>query len=533
MNDFFIYLIKSSISLLVLYFGYYFLFRKEKFFWFNRFYLLAAIFISLALPMVQIEISFTENNKLPGSIIFFSEKISSIGSTFQNSNSQITSQNTSFSIDFKNPINILLIGYGAGTIILLIRFLINLLRIIRNISIHKVIKRLNYSLVLVDKNIIPYSFFKYIFINKNDYQTQNIEFQLIEHEKAHVKQKHSIDIIILEILQIIFWFNPVIIFYKRSLKMVHEYLADNSALDTYPDIASYQKKLLGLVCWNNSINLTSTFFSSKIIKKRLAMMNKKRSTNFSWYKFLFLIPVLILLIGGINFTATSQNNHKSNLSISPEERFTKETARITVANETAQIANTIPQDTSKEYIKSAKTIVRSSGIHTEVIFPQEERLIKGNVRDIETYESLPGVSIIIKGTRIGTITDVSGNFVIKVDSSHKVLFFSFKGYNTVYMPITQSDKMDVLMVKEGDDYQPTVIRRHRQTFDINSLFKEPLYIIDGKRVDKSVFQNLNPSKIESIEVQKKVNPDIIKKFGKEAENGVIIVKSKKPEKKEK
>jgi beta-lactamase regulating signal transducer with metallopeptidase domain len=154
--------------------------------------------------------------------------------------------------------------------IVLIRFILNILRILNKILKCKKVDYSKTSLVLVEEKTLPYSFFKYIFVNQADYENGKIEKELLIHEEAHCLQYHSIDIIIIELLNIFLWFNPAIWLFRKSILLNHEYYADNKVL-IYRDPIDYQQLLLNILLRNNSNYLVSNFKYS-FIKSRINMM---------------------------------------------------------------------------------------------------------------------------------------------------------------------------------------------------------------------------------------------------------------------
>jgi bla regulator protein BlaR1 len=148
---------------------------------------------------------------------------------------------------------------------------------------------------LIPEQIIPHSFFKYIFFNKAEYVTEGINKQLLLHELTHVRQRHSLDIMFIELLKIIFWFNPMFILYKRAIQLNHEFLADDGVLTAYIDLNTYQHLLLSKAGFSNMLNLTSNFNYS-ITKKRLLMMTTTTSTLRAMLKGIALVPLMLALI---------------------------------------------------------------------------------------------------------------------------------------------------------------------------------------------------------------------------------------------
>ena len=156
--------------------------------------------------------------------------------------------------------------------------------------------------VLSDKNI-SYSFFRNIFIG----QTADSDEQerILAHEKVHALQMHSIDVLYMEILSGIFWFNPLVWWYRKEIKNVHEYLADQGALESGFSRKQYQITLLEHLIGSASLSITNNFNYS-LIKNRIAMMNKEKSGRKNTWKVLLLIPLSLLIV--LAFACTQKNS---------------------------------------------------------------------------------------------------------------------------------------------------------------------------------------------------------------------------------
>jgi murein DD-endopeptidase MepM/ murein hydrolase activator NlpD len=170
-------------------------------------------------------------------------------------------------------------------------------------------------MVLIRERTLPYSFFRYIFVNQTDYETGKIEKELLLHEEAHSEQFHSIDILIIELMNLFLWFNPVIRKYRKEIMLNHEYSADNTVLN-FIDMADYQLILVNVLLRNNSNYLVSNFKFS-LIKNRLAMMSKnKPSDNAILRK---ISAIIIFLAIGIALTFSKENVRLGNISIPMNE----------------------------------------------------------------------------------------------------------------------------------------------------------------------------------------------------------------------
>jgi len=184
---------------------------------------------------------------------------------------------------------ILPILYFLGVIFSLTKLFFNILKLVtekQNATIHQ---KKGYKLIIT-KNLQIFSFFNWIFVPLK--QQDNI---IIEHEKAHIKLKHSIDIIMTEVFIALFWFNPFVYFYRKALKSVHEFQVDNSVLKKQIKTSHYLQVLLQSLDIKNP-NTIYSYFSYPILKRRIDMITKTKSTPLAKLKYLILLPVCALLL---------------------------------------------------------------------------------------------------------------------------------------------------------------------------------------------------------------------------------------------
>lgn len=233
----------------------------------------------------------------------------------------------------------LLALYGAGVLLLLGRFVRNACRITRLISKNKTIEYQDAKLVLVTDDVTPHSFLKYIFLNKQAYDHQTIEPEIICHEQAHVRQLHSLDVIWVELFQIVCWFNPFIPFYRKAIQLNHEFLADEAVIENYQDTPAYQYLLLAKASQSGSLYLTSQF-NYLVTKKRIMMMTKRTTVAIALYKRLILLPVLGLALFLFSQKMMAQSTPKSG-----DKQAKKTTAKTPLGEQDA------PQSVLDEYAK--------------------------------------------------------------------------------------------------------------------------------------------------------------------------------------
>lgn len=275
-----IYLLKSSACLAIFMIFYKLILEKTSIHTFKRFYLLSALILAFTIPSVT--------------FIEYIEPIVLNTEVFTTSSFEIIETHPAEApIDYSSII--LWSVYSLGVFIFLLKFCINLTRIISRIRNNQKYKSESFINVLVKNLRIPHTFFNYIFLNKDKYENSEIPKEVILHEQTHAKQKHSLDVLILEIYQIIFWFNPLIYLLKRDVKLNHEFLADRAVLHNGIQPSTYQQLLLAFsssACepqLANAINYSS-------IKKRFTVMKTKTSKASIWLRSLLVLPLIALTL---------------------------------------------------------------------------------------------------------------------------------------------------------------------------------------------------------------------------------------------
>ncbi|MEH6680600.1 MAG: M56 family metallopeptidase [Sediminicola sp.] len=274
------YLIHSSICLLVLLTFYALLLEKAPLHRFNRFFLLGAILLSIIIPLVTItEIvpPGPQENPLLDTAL-----------------SQTVSKAVPDRTWEQRLPDLLWIPYLLGTVLFALKFLWNLATMLYTIkSGHKLPFR-KFTHVLLPRQVAPHTFFRYIFFDQQRYRSKTIPKEIFWHEEAHALQKHSVDILLMEVLQLLFWFHPLIYITKRFVRLNHEFLADRAVLDKGADTSIYQEILLACVSNAKEPSLANAItFSS--IKKRFKIMKTANNKKTSWLRCLLLLPLTAVL----------------------------------------------------------------------------------------------------------------------------------------------------------------------------------------------------------------------------------------------
>jgi len=279
------YLIKSGLCLAILLAFYHLVLEREKMHQFNRFYLLGSVLISFLIPFAIIYVE-------PSPVIAETSAELLIPMTqevVQESQPVIESNSISWS-------QWLLYLYIMISSLFAVRFFRNLIGLLVKINTNEIIKYASAKLVLVEDSILPHTFWNYIFINKEEYTHKKVEKELFTHELTHVTQRHTLDVLIVETLQIVLWFNPFFYPLKKAIQLNHEFLADDKVIASHQDIPKYQYLLLDKAAWKNDYYLASNLNYS-LTKKRLLMMKTQNSKSTILWKKLAIIP----LMGGLIF----------------------------------------------------------------------------------------------------------------------------------------------------------------------------------------------------------------------------------------
>lgn len=283
--------------------GLYYLFlAKEKTLIFNRFYLIFSLIFSVAIPFFTIQAPEIKQEKAP--IIFEEAPVEAV----------LVSQETSIqSVGYSQ---ILLFLYGIITAIFLVKLIVSFIKI-KKIKGRKMVYK-SRSLVLVEKNVAPFSFWKTIYISEKSFAEGKIDDQIFLHEEIHIRQKHSLDLLLAEVVKAIFWFNPFVYLYKNAIVSNHEFLADEEVITKNKNIKNYQELVLKEVLKQQNLSLTHQF-NFKNTKKRFIMMTKQNS-KFAKAKRFLAIPVFV--IAALAFAEKVYGNENSKSVISNSDKIT-------------------------------------------------------------------------------------------------------------------------------------------------------------------------------------------------------------------
>ncbi|RTY69577.1 M56 family metallopeptidase [Flavobacterium sp. LB2P53] len=462
MEVFYIYLIKSSGLIALFYLTYHFMLRKETFFTSNRWFLLLGLFTSILLPLVV----FTKTiwvEPTPVNYDWSSLPISTI----------IDEDHTQEYIYLA-----LAVLYCIGTLCLFTKFgfeFYSLQKIVKG----KTIKRqANFKFIDLKDNLAPFSYFNTIVYNSSLYSSSELE-NILEHEKVHSEQNHTVDVLISRLFCIVFWFNPFIWFYKKAIIQNLEFIADSEATKKISDKKAYQLTLLKITTHENCVAITNHFYQS-LIKKRIVMLNKNQSKKSNSWKYTLVLPVLVAFVFLFQIDVIAQEKVK-------EETIKVESKHpVTAALEIQQ---------EKDSIKKAKVLIVSSSKNdsidknTEIFIDgkkvSKEELDRTNPNDITTMDVVKEnnksiIRIVTKGK-----TAKSTNIF---NSNTQVTDLRLENVNPNSLKILQKPKTTYTVTKI--------------TTEKNGIPDDAEYFIDGKKVSPLEAESMNPNYISSVNIQK-------------------------------
>ncbi|MDD2820299.1 MAG: M56 family metallopeptidase [Flavobacterium sp.] len=473
MEALYIYLIKSSGLIGLFYLGYHLMLRKETFFTTNRWFLLVGLFTSVALPLVVIT-----------KIIWVAPTPTAIDW----SNVPMTTVVEEKTFEDYLPI-LIGVSYGMGIAILLGKFAFDFYSLNTVLRGKLIQRQADFKFIDIAENVAPFSYFNTIVYNSSLYNPSELE-SILEHEKVHSDQNHTIDVLISRLFCVVFWFNPFIWLYKKAILQNLEFIADSEASKKISDKKAYQITLLKITTQENCVAITNHFYQS-LIKKRIVMLNKNQSKKWNSWKYTLILPALVGFILLFQIKTIAQEKK------SPNETQTK-----------GEIIITIDKNFSDEELKKQVELFKKE-YNCDLIFSEIERNSDNE----------------IIGITVNHNKNIYGNETYKQHSNNPINPFYIKG--------DLSGKVSIVNVAKNNKIED-VEKDVDSENDVVSITKE--IFIDGAKVSKNDMDKLDPNEIESMDVIK--NPSkqeiriVTKKFNRTLLENEIYINDKKVDKKE-
>ena len=509
MGVFFIYILKSSVCLVLFYLFFRLLLSKETFHRFNRMALLGVLFFSLLIPCIEV----TTRHQVEVQQAVLSIEQLLLMAELEATPANVGAVQETPAISW---VQVVLLVYLAGILFLACRniySLISLFRLIHSGKHEKLEK--GGTLVVHNQEIAPFSWMKYIVISRKDLEENGRE--ILIHEMAHIYHRHSVDLLVADICIFFQWFNPGAWLLKQELQNVHEYEADETVINEGVNAKEYQLLLIKKAVGIRLYSMANSFNHSKL-KKRITMMLKEKSNPWARLKYLYVLPLAAIAV-----TAFAR----------PEISEKMEEISAVKVNDLAEIVQEkVLQDTvkvSKDEKKDALVVtgVKSKGEEEIVIFEVVEQMPEypGGMSALQKYLSEKIAGSPMKGKAGGRV--MVGFTVAETGKIKDVR-------------VLQSDEASLnqeaeRIVSEMPDWIPGKQRGRpvpvKYTVPIrfgNIRFaenKQPLILADGKEISMDAMEKLDPSTIESISVLK--DSTSIKVYGKRGANGVILVNTQR------
>lgn len=305
-----LYLLKSALCLFILLLVHRLIFQREAIYQFNRFYLLGAVIGSFLIPLIELEVAAEVpiivaeevNQEVEFSPGFELNTHPVLASDFVQE-AELTEKPFDWNLLFWSV-------YGFVTLVFLIRFFRNIKLLMHQINRNIHLQYRGETLVLLRGQSLPFSFLNYIFVSKDYFESGQLTDSIFAHEQAHVRGKHSWDNLLVEALLVPFWFHPGLYLARQAIKLNHEFIADEAALQVTP-LNQYKNFLLAMMISEQSPGLASSLNFS-LTKKRFEMMKRKTANSTKWIMILSVIPVLAALVYIFSEKVTAQAGDERN-----------------------------------------------------------------------------------------------------------------------------------------------------------------------------------------------------------------------------
>ena len=537
MGIFFVYILKSSVCLVVFYLFYRLLLSRETFHRFNRVALLSILLLSCLLPLVEVTVE--EQTEVHQTMMTLEQWL--MLADMMNTADATDLQAEEVTVTW---IQVALLVYLAGILLFALRNGYSLLKLggllksgrKENLSEY-IDEGEKVTLIVHDRDIAPFSWMKYIVISEKDLDENGRE--ILIHELAHIQNRHSWDLLVADICIFFQWFNPASWLLKQELQNIHEYEADETVIEKGVDAKQYQLLLIKKAVGTRLYSMVNSFNHSKL-KKRITMMLKEKSNPWAKLKYLYILPVAAIAVTAfarpeISETAEEISAVKVNdLTAIVEAKATKSTEEV------VQVATAL-KDTAKpvevKYIPVEVTEKLQGTPFYEVVeqMPEYPGGIAASVEYIQKNMRYPEAAE-KNGTQgrvtVQFIIDKEGNVtnpkvLRSVDKDLDAEAIRLVGAMPKWKPGMQKGKavavkytLPVVFKLEGGEITSSQLVTERVAGTVSGE-AVPLYIVDGKEVPSSIMGALRPESIESMTVLK--DKSATELYGEKGKNGVILI----------
>ena len=409
MGIFFVYILKTSVCLAFFYLFYRLLMSEETFHRFNRIALLGLLALSCIIPLV--EVSVQEAPVVNRPIIAMEEVMTFVP------------EPAGFVVETSSPFPwraLLLLVYVAGILFFMVRHLWSLGRMLRLLHTCRREKMADgITLFLHREEVAPFSWMKMVVLSENDWKENGKA--ILAHERAHIKNGHSWDLLLAEACVFSQWFNPAAWLLKEELQTIHEYEADEWVIRHGIDAKTYQLLLIKKAVGSRLYSIANSFNHSSL-KKRITMMIKKKSNPWARLKYAYVLPLATVAVAAF--------------------------ARPEVSNQLEEI--------SSAKVNELTSIVKTNDVKSVENSSDEKIKVSGQVMECLSKKPMPGVTILVRGTHNGAMSDKEGKFALSVNKGD-VLILSYVGMQTQHVPVQDESNLVVWMKEEVQDMEEMVV----------------------------------------------------------------------------
>lgn len=531
MPEMIIYLLKVNTALLLFYGGYRFILQQYTFHQLNRIYLLTGLIFSALYPFINISGFLTRNQRLK-------EKIGAISPDWQSSVTYVFTKAEDAGVNYWGAV---LVVFWIGVAVMAIRLIIQMISLLILHTRSTSLPLNNLKIRRVSESINPFSFWRTIYLNPERHEANELR-SILEHEQIHVKQLHTLDVMLAEISTIFYWFNPGVWLMKKAVKANLEYITDQEVIMSGVDSKEYQYALLKInVLPQNALPVTNFHFLT--IKKRIAMMNKKPSNEIKKSGYLIILPAIILvlviltssgaiavngdnsivkILGDLPVKLQSENRSLQTPVLQESKLINAQSSVInndTIVPKAIVTSGKVSDDSTKGEIIPSHVKTKESGILD----------IKRIVRTDTITDSKKQPLYYIDGVKVETMQDVR----VKVNPENILSINVLKGASatSVYGAEAVNGVIDIKTNVAGNTTRTngtgtvTVVGYPKgQKVSLDNIGNE-LIIIDDKESTKTALYDLSVGSIATIDIRK--GPEAVTQYGEKAKDGVVVVRTKK------
>lgn len=427
-----LYFIKANGLIILFYLMYVLFLRKETFFVSNRLYMILGLILSLSLPLI----TFTKTIWVdPTPVPEFYQEI-----TPKNNNAiEIPIQ--------ENPLDwtlILSMVYVIISIVILLKIGIEIASFYNRIRKHNQQKESDFILIHSNTTENPFSFFHYIVINPHLFSEAELQ-HIITHESIHVKQKHSIDVLLGKLFCAIFWVNPIIWLYRKAMLQNLEFIADNETFKQIENKYEYQKTLLKVVTHQHDLSITNQFYQS-LIKKRIVMLHTNQSHKRNAWKYATILPLLVgfMLLFQIKTVAQVKENSKVAAYAVEEVTYSSILTKNTTDKELRELEKTFSDEKYK--LKISKVKRNKEGEITGIKLSFDSGKTYNRILERKSTEPIDDIKIFINSDK----DDDNACGFEEIKNTVGVNWNDAKSLNTVEIKKSATDEM--IYIINGKEY---------------------------------------------------------------------------------